>query len=91
MEDSFGFVLVLMLLAVCVGGYFSALPDDDKATAALTSAGYSEPAITGSSVITLKCSQSDSKVFDFSALNPAGEPSTGFVCCGIFKGCTVRH
>jgi len=91
MDDAFGFFLFLMFLGVLVAGYFSALPGDSRALDALSASGYSQSEITGSSAITMRCSRSDSMVFDFTGNNPAGDPVSGFVCCGIFKGCTVRH
>jgi hypothetical protein len=34
---------------------------------------------------------SDAAVFEFEALNPAGEPGVFLACCGWpFKGCTIR-
>ena len=87
----FPVLLFGMLLTISGVGYCSAYPDASEATAALTSAGYSEVTITDQSVITMRCSESDAMVFDYSAKNPADDLTSGFVCCGVWKGCTVRH
>lgn len=38
----------------------------------------------------LSCSNSDTYSTGFAATNPAGQPVSGVVCCGVLKSCTVR-
>lgn len=38
----------------------------------------------------LKCGKDDLMGYDFTAKNPQGNPVSGYVCTGLFKGSTVR-
>lgn len=36
------------------------------------------------------CGRGDVSAIKFTAINPRGDVVNGTVCCGWFKGCTVR-
>lgn len=59
---------------------------------ALTSMGFSEPKPDNSGSEFWNCGRDDSALYSagFTALNPVGRRVTGVVCCGLWKGCTVR-
>ena len=54
----------------------------------LQSAGFTDIHTTGYDIFS--CGQDDTFHTGFRAKNPAGQIVTGTVCCGIFKGCTIR-
>jgi hypothetical protein len=57
---------------------------------ALEDAGYSEIKFEG--YAPLACGKGDDTATKFIALNPPGKKTVrGTVCCGYFKGCTIRH
>ncbi len=75
-------LILIMFLAGCT--------DSTSAKETLLDAGYTE-VITGGYDF-LACGEDDLSATKFTALNPAGTRNVkGTVCCGIFKGCTVRH
>ena len=79
-----GLLLLAMLIITPV-----ACTSGDSARAALDSAGYSD--ITLGDYAWFECSDSDTFATRFTATNPAGKRTTGVVCCGLAKACTVRH
>lgn len=98
-----GIVVFAALVAACGNGRSGASdeppierrvsrqqPSKGKAERALEAAGYTEIEITGYPV--MQCSDSDSMFFNkgFRAKSPSGQIVEGAVCCGFFKGCTVR-
>lgn len=60
----------------------------DKSREALIKAGFSEITLNGWAP--LSCSEDDNYKTKFTATNPAGVRVDGTVCCGVFKGCTIR-
>lgn len=68
--------------------FLSSCTDESSSRQALQSAGYTDITFTGYSVFT--CGQEDNFATGFQAKNPAGQMTTGTVCCGLFKGCTIR-
>jgi hypothetical protein len=60
----------------------------DRATRALTEAGYTDIEITGYGWT--GCGQDDTFSTKFGATSMAGYPVEGVVCSGLFKGNTIR-
>jgi hypothetical protein len=77
-----GFMAVIG--SVTVGG----CTNDSDSTRALQSAGFSNIRTTGYRM--WGCGESDTYHTGFVATNPAGQEVSGVVCCGTFKGCTIR-
>lgn len=61
----------------------------EMAAEALYSAGYSEVHV--GDWAWYGCGEDDQFHYQFVARNPAGRPSSGVVCCGMYKNCTIRH
>lgn len=76
--------LTLMLMPLAL----SACTDASKATRALEGAGYQNIQITGYAVF--GCDQNDTFHTGFKATGPKGQPVSGVVCSGAFKGATIR-
>ena len=75
-------LILTMFLAGCTSSV--------EAKETLLDAGYTE-IITGGYGL-LACGKDDVFATEFTALNPAGTRNVkGTVCCGILKGCTIRH
>lgn len=72
--------LLFLLLVGCT--------DSIRAAEALVKSGYSEVETFGHDLFA--CSEDDNFATKFRAKNPQGITVTGVVCCGYFKGCTVR-
>ena len=60
----------------------------NEAVRALHTAGYSDTIITGWAWF--ECDKNDTFQFKFQAVGPTGQPATGAVCSGFFKGNTIR-
>jgi hypothetical protein len=56
---------------------------------ALAEAGFSDIHVGG--FAWLQCGKDDTFATKFSAKGPTGVPVRGAVCCGLMKGCTIRH
>jgi len=85
-------IIVAMLVVGCESEYRSeriTTPKESDVHAALRKSGYSKIQ-EGGFPFPGTCSRSDDYGIEFKAVNPVGSPVEGVVCCGIFKGCTVR-
>lgn len=76
----------LILAAMCAVVFGCTAEDDTRNT--LTKAGYSNIEIDGYAF--LGCGEDDNFKTKFTATNPNGMRVSGVVCCGVFKGCTIR-
>jgi hypothetical protein len=56
---------------------------------ALNEAGYSDVTLDG--FAWLQCGKDDTFATSFRAKGPTGVAVKGAVCCGLMKGCTIRH
>lgn len=61
---------------------------EQKSIEILRTQGFSSIELDG--FVPFACSDSDSFVQGFRAKNAQGLPVNGVLCCGFFKGCTVR-
>lgn len=85
-------IIAMMMLVGCEGEYRSERVETPRETdvhAALRKSGYSKIQ-EGGFPFPGTCSSGDDYGINFKAVNPVGSPVEGVVCCGIFKGCTVR-
>ena len=80
-----GLVIILVILPIPL----MACTSPNKAASALQDAGYSDITING--IAPFSCGEDDNFSNKFTATNPAGDTVSGVVCCGILKGCTIRH
>ncbi len=62
--------------------------DDTRTVRVLEQAGFEDIQITGYEPFS--CSESDQFRTGFRAKGPTGKNSTGTVCCGLLKSCTIR-
>lgn len=76
--------IVLIGVGITVGMYAS----DDSEIGALESQGLTDVHVGGWAP--MACSDSDTTSKHFTAKNANGQRVKGVVCCGVFKGCTVR-
>ena len=88
-------LLELLLLLAVVAAIFIPIsiglgmwdrPSDSET--ALHSAGFSEVVVGDHAYF--ECGRGDVSSLAFTATNPNGDRVSGTVCCGWFKGCTVR-
>lgn len=79
--------LTASLLALALAVLCSACTDDERTERAPRAAGFTQIEMTGYS---FHCGEHDEFATGFRAKNASGEFVDGSVCCGIFKGCTVR-
>ena len=89
-DDNFILVFLVLAAAIAVFAFFSGLPKPPEVRLAVESAGYSDIVAAAPTIWSLKCGQGEA-VATFTAISPRGEPVSGFACCGVFSGCTVRH
>jgi len=75
----------LLLLSMRVVGCAT---DESEAASALYKAGFTN--VQTGNVTFWGCSEEDKMGRAFTATNPSGLLVRGTVCCGIFKGCTIR-
>jgi hypothetical protein len=66
-----------------------ACTDPSETIRVLSDEGYEEIEVTGYSFF--ECGKDDMSSTGFRAKNSKGKVVTGAVCCGLLKGCTVRH
>lgn len=69
-----------VLLASCT--------DEPRSRRVLEEAGYTDIQITGFEA--WACSDGDTFSTGFTAKGPTGRRTSGAVCCGTFKNCTIR-
>lgn len=84
---------VIALFALVVGMNYSCAPGAGKALDVLRINGFRDGKVTDShyaSVVLAGCSSGDSVAHDATATNANGERVKVIVCCGVWKGCTVR-
>lgn len=74
------FLFIALLLISCT--------DEPRASRVLEEAGYTDIQITG--YAWFGCSDGDDYRTGFSAKGPTGKRTTGAVCCGVVKDCTIR-
>jgi hypothetical protein len=74
-------LLTSLFLCSCVN------PQESRRT--LSNAGYSKITLGGYAM--WMCGGDDTFATEFTATNPVGKRVSGAVCCGIGKGCTIRH
>jgi hypothetical protein len=74
-------ILCIVALVACT--------DDPSTIRALENAGYT--GITTTGYEPFRCADGDTYSTGFRATNPAGGRVSGVVCCGVFKGCTIRY
>jgi len=75
-------------LALLVALMSTGCTNEGGAMAALRSAGYKKVEMTGFRFF--GCGEGDSFHNGFSAVGQDGRAVVGVVCCGWFKGCTIR-
>lgn len=73
-------LILVALLAGCTA--------PDRARETLDNSGYTNIEIGGWAAF--GCGESDTYKNHFTATNPNGKRVEGVVCCGLYKGCTVR-
>jgi hypothetical protein len=76
-------IYLAFLLAVLAG-----CSDAGRTQETLEKSGYHDIHVGG--YAPFSCGQDDSFSTGFHAVNAAGQPVDGVVCCGVLKGCTVR-
>lgn len=81
MNKTMLFVTALFTLCACT--------NERGARHALEDEGYENIKITG--YAPFSCGEDDLSSTGFKATNVKGREVRGVVCCGAFKGCTVRH
>ena len=59
-----------------------------RAAEALEASGFTDIEVGGHAWF--ECAEGDSFTNTFTARNPQGVEVSGSVCCGVFKGCTIR-
>lgn len=74
---------ILILPLLCLG-----CTDETETRNTLTKAGFTDVEITGYAFFS--CGEDDTYRTAFRAKNPVGNTVEGAVCCGTFKGCTIR-
>lgn len=81
--------IVVLGLIILVGALV--LPSctaPERSRSVLEQSGYSD--IRAGGYAFTGCGEGDTYHTLFSAKGPTGQPTRGVVCCGVFKGCTVR-
>lgn len=74
----------LLLFAIAL----SACTDEPRSKRVLEEAGYTDVTLTGYSMFS--CSDKDTYSTGFTAKGPSGKRTSGAVCCGLTKNCTIR-
>lgn len=78
-------------LSLTIAILLTACTNSSNAKRTLEDAGYTEVRTTGYGG-PMACGEDDWSTTSFEALNPAGNKNVkGVVCCGLIKGCTIRH
>lgn len=76
--------LILACLVVLTAG----CTDPDNAVKVLKNSGFTDIKAGGYAWVT--CSDNDTFATKFTAISPTGQPVSGAVCRGWFKGSTIR-
>lgn len=76
-----------LLTVACLSLSACTAPDRSKTT--LEDAAYSDVRMGGYNFF--ECGRDDVYATSFTAKNALGKTVRGTVCCGWFKGCTIRH
>ena len=71
--------------ALCM---LSSCTNDKEALSTLENSGFSNVQLVGHQFF--RCGKDDTSATGFVADNPKGKRVMGTVCCGTFKGCTIR-
>jgi len=93
MNDSGGIIIFISMfiagifLFLAASGFLSRDPSG-KAKELLEKQGYENVRMTGYKAFA--CGKDDMTSRGFDATSPNGSQVEGVVCCGLFKGCTVR-
>jgi hypothetical protein len=86
-------IFIVLALVVSLGLAISmplgAWDDPVESAAALKKAGFGKVEV-GEDHKLFKCGTSDVSALAFTANNPVGNRVSGIVCCGWWKGCTIR-
>jgi len=86
--------IIIFIVLIFIDGIPGKFVENERATKALETQGYSDVTITDKSTFFISwngCSSGDSAKFDVTATNPAGKKVKLFVCTAwIFKGSTIR-
>lgn len=77
--------LLLVLLVLPLAGCFT---DPDNSTRTLDNLGFTKIEIGGYDA--WSCGDDYTYHTKFTAINPNGKKVSGTVCCGFFKGCSVK-
>lgn len=77
-----------LLLCLAIAAALAGCTSQSDAHRALTAAGYTNVELGG--FAWLSCSEDDQFRTRFRATGPNGQPATGAVCGGWFKGSTIR-
>lgn len=87
--EIFAIIVVVAMIArpITMGLGMWDRPSDSKE--ALVKSGFSNVEI-GEDHAFFECGSGDMSSMSFTADNPRGDRVNGTVCCGWFKGCTVR-
>lgn len=83
-ESVAGIITMLSLFTAVIYG----IPQPGKAAAALRSAGMEPKSLNWASMF--RCAEDDLTRHEFHAVDAEGKPVSGYICCGLLKGCTVR-
>ena len=89
-----GYTLIELLVVTAIIGIVFVVflgvvsPSHEPALKALNGHGFKNANIWSRSFFS--CGKDDLYGFSFSATNPANDTVNGVVCCGMWKGCTVR-
>jgi hypothetical protein len=84
----------LCIVTACTSTGCGYMIDDEKPLHALKDEGYTAATITDRHVIApglFGCDEKDTAGYGVSATNVTGAKVNLIVCCGILKGCTIRH
>lgn len=81
-------VIGVMTIATLFGVLLSGCTDEDRSRQALENSGYTDIQLKGYGWF--ECGDDDRFHTEFRAKNPAGKMVEGVVCCGYWKGCTIR-
>lgn len=82
-------VLLALLLVVVLAAAAGWKNSRSRAERAVESTGASDVKLGGWAWFS--CGKDDTYAWKFDATNAKGEAVSGYACCGLLKGCTVRY
>jgi hypothetical protein len=88
MEDLIKIAALLTIVGLGLTRCGGACNSPDESMAALESSGVTDAHLDGLAIF--GCGRDDWSSMAFHGKNAAGKDVDGVVCCGAFKGCTVR-